>query len=208
MSSCTKHGTVYSCAKCEEERNEVLAAQVTTLSADLGMARTSLKATQQLLAHIHLHMTNDENFSVDELEADMRNLGCGEWVDTETILIDMRNGFERERLRADAAEAQVTTLTAKLAEAGLQTERDANRIFSDGNRLHELMAERDTARAATDAMKRVVEAAREMPRMTKTGGTNCSAENHLIEHGVVWGLDKALRGFDDLSAPSKEDKTP
>ena len=44
----------------------------------------------QLLAHIHLHMTNDENFGADELEADLRKLNEGKWIDTESLLIDAR----------------------------------------------------------------------------------------------------------------------
>jgi hypothetical protein len=48
----------------------------------------------QLLAHVHLHMTNAEEFGADELEADMRTLNAGKWIDTESLLLANRQGVE------------------------------------------------------------------------------------------------------------------
>jgi hypothetical protein len=57
---------------------------------EAGELARRLRETQQLLAHVHLHLTNDENFDADELEADMRKLDAGRWIDTESLLIDER----------------------------------------------------------------------------------------------------------------------
>jgi hypothetical protein len=60
------------------------------------------KAVRQLLAHTHLHLTNDENFSADEFERDLRALDGGEWIDTETLL--QKERIENDRLRSELAQ--------------------------------------------------------------------------------------------------------
>jgi hypothetical protein len=65
----------------------------------------------QLLAHVHLHLTNDEDFSVDELERDMRTLNQGKWIDTESLLIDARSALS-------SAQATIDELKKQLADAG------------------------------------------------------------------------------------------
>jgi hypothetical protein len=92
-------------------QQSVLALKVPELVADERAKSEGLTserdALRQLLAHIHLHLTNDEEFDADELERDIRNLDGGKWIDTETLLIDER--AKSEGLRA-ALEQQLAWL--------------------------------------------------------------------------------------------------
>ena len=74
-------------------------------SLDLARAYLTLQKQAdglgQLLAHVHLHLTNDEDFSADELAADIRKLEAGKWIDTESLLVDLRQKLAAETIRAD-----------------------------------------------------------------------------------------------------------
>ena len=71
-------------------------------AAENAELREKANALGQLLAHIHLHLTNDEDFDADELEADMRKLDAGKWIDTESLLIKERT--ENAELKRQLAE--------------------------------------------------------------------------------------------------------
>jgi hypothetical protein len=84
-----------------------LAAQLASLTKRAEEAERERDGIAQLLAHVHLHMTNDEDFDCDELERDMRSLNAGKWVDTETNLNRLRATYEEARLALVTSEAEV-----------------------------------------------------------------------------------------------------
>lgn len=67
----------------------------------LEASERAARGLAQLLAHVHLHMTNDDGFGADELESDMRKLGAGKFIDTETLLIDLRAKLEASERKAN-----------------------------------------------------------------------------------------------------------
>jgi len=69
----------------------------------------------QLLAHIHLHLTNDEDFGIDEMESDMKKAGEGRWIDTESILIDERNARAAAERERDEARREIERLRGEVA---------------------------------------------------------------------------------------------
>ena len=87
-----------------------IAEQLSTLTA-------RNEALGQLLAHIHLHLTIDDNFDSDELIADIKALDSGGWVNTESLLADSRRGVEELSRSLNAAERRNHDLAQDLEKA-------------------------------------------------------------------------------------------
>jgi hypothetical protein len=91
---------LHPCTRAGCPHDHRTAAELTRLTARVAELEAENKGLGQLLAHLHVHLTCDENFDADELASDIRKMAGGTWIDTETVLLrerEARIAAERER---------------------------------------------------------------------------------------------------------------
>lgn len=133
-----------------------IAPKLEAAEASLAERDKTTRELRQFIAHIHHHFTTDKNFDAAEFDADLRNL-ANEWVDTESIMISMKEGFERERLRADTLTAQIAERDATIATGQSRWEALYDALYARWcSEVWQRSRERDAAKARCDRFDQIV----------------------------------------------------
>ena len=141
-------------------------AWVRGLLATLAAANARIAELGQLLAHVHLHLTNDENFDAEEFEADLRKLDGGKWIDTESLLINARARIAEVEAERDEARSDYSHTAACLvgAEQALATALQRAESLERQHEIH-VAALQDIGRGVEADQATIARLAAEIGRM-------------------------------------------